>query len=288
MKKIVVFLKGGLGNQMFQYAMGRSLQLKCGEKDTELVLDLSEIKENSDRTFALSAFNYSKEAKIIKKKINWFYSRRYNPALRVGMKLCPVVTHKIMRIFNGFCWDGEDYIEVKDNKTYYHGYWQSEKYFAPYKDVILSEFTFKDDVMPKDLEIAELIRNSESVCVHIRLGDYLSTNLAVCTPEYYFKGIEKIKEMVENPVFFVFSDDIENAKKILGDGDRMHYVSGDRSNYQDMQLMSMCRHFVISNSTFSWWAQYLAGENRGTVVAPSQWNKVIECKDIYLDDWITL
>ena len=150
MRKIVVFLKGGLGNQMFQYAMGRSLQLKCGEEKTKLVLDVSEIKENSDRVFALSAFEYNEEAQIVKKKINWFYSRRYNYILRVGMKFFPVLTHKIMLLFDGFCWDGEDYIEVADDKTYYYGYWQCEKYFASYKDVILKEFSFKNEVMQKD------------------------------------------------------------------------------------------------------------------------------------------
>lgn len=140
------------------------------------------------------------------------------------------------------------------------------------------------------------IKESEAVCVHIRLGDYLSDRwkdkLYICTPDYYKEAIGKIRGGVTNPKFFVFSNRHKDFEMIrleyeLGD---VIYVDMGNSDVEDMELMRNCKHFIMSNSTYSWWGQYLSENPNKVVIAPSRFNNypAWDMRDIYQEGWKTV
>ena len=134
------------------------------------------------------------------------------------------------------------------------------------------------------------IENSNSVCVHIRRGDYIGSSFDICTEAYYQKGMDIIASKVENPTFYIFSnssEDLQWIKENYHFSYDLVYVDLNNCDYEELRLMYTCKHFIISNSTFSWWGAYLSTNEEKVVIAPSKWNqdyKVVE--DLYLDHWI--
>ena len=150
-------------------------------------------------------------------------------------------------------------------------------YVADIRDILLEEFTPKYDVMPQNIPLLDEINNSESVSIHIRRGDFLAPEndsvYNVCNEEYFVSAAKAIREELPDCKFFVFSDDIENVKRNIHIPFEARYVSSDIPPYETLRLMYSCKHFIISNSTFSWWGQYL-GRNPGKIVyAPSPWRR---------------
>ena len=133
------------------------------------------------------------------------------------------------------------------------------------------------------------IKQSESVCVHIRLGDYLkyAAIYDVLVPDYYEKGIEYIKNKVREPKFFVFSDEPDKAKLRLAFLENAVFINHHNPGYEDLRLMMNCKHFIIPNSTFSWWAQYLCRNPNKIVIAPKKWFNGLPYCDILMENWIT-
>jgi hypothetical protein len=146
--------------------------------------------------------------------------------------------------------------------------------------------------MKKIFGLYEKIENTNSVCVTIRRGDFLLDQFIksfyICTPEYFKKGIEKINNIIKNPQYIVFSDDIEWCKKNMSFPEGTVYESGNDPIYEKIRLMYSCKNFIISNSTFSWWAQYLSRNERKVVIAPKVWNKFEYADPIYDKDWIII
>ena len=168
------------------------------------------------------------------------------------------------------------------------GYFQSEKYFNDFKDVILNELQFKDYVKDSVKEIASIIENSvEPTCLHIRLGDYVKNPLhGVADAAYYRRALAELKRRKPNTTIFLFSDNIELVKSELALDDTVNYIPSDVDDQQTMYLGSLCHNFVISNSSFSWWMQYLSRQNDKLVIAPSRWYaKPCPC-DIYMKNWV--
>ena len=140
--------------------------------------------------------------------------------------------------------------------NYYNAYFQGEKYFEAAKDEIKEKFRVKE-VSARCREMAEKLLNENSVCVHIRRGDYLELPMFnVCGKQYYIDAIEKIKTMVNNPIFYFFSNDIDWVKNNFR-GDDYRFVDIAENEVEDLYMMYHCAHYIISNSSFSWWAQYL-------------------------------
>ena len=136
--------------------------------------------------------------------------------------------------------------------------------------------------------IQAIQQEKDSVCVHIRRGDYVNNaKYMVCDNKYYEKAVQECRERLDNPKFFVFSEDIEYAKT-LNLGEQVFYVDLNNPDYEELRLMYQCRNFIISNSTFSWWAQCLA-EERNLVISPSKWkNDEVSPSPLIEEDWILM
>ena len=285
---IVVKLMGGLGNQMFQYAAARSLSLK---KKTNLYLDHSFFDTASTgvtyRKYELTAFN------LIVNQANSF---QLFPFLLI--KKYPSLKHLL-----SFTYVKEPYIKYipdilkKYKNIYLDGYWQSEKYFAEKEQTIRKDFEFKNSFTEANHECAKKIKNCNAVAVHIRRSDYITnpqinSTHGTCTIEYYTNAINLLKSKFQNLNFFFFSDDM--------DWTTLHFVSIENSffvnhnknedSFHDMHLMSLCNHFIIANSSFSWWAAWLGLDNEKVVIAPSKWFITNEhnTKDLLPKGWIKL
>jgi hypothetical protein len=190
----------------------------------------------------------------------------------------------------------EDFLKEKIVKNVsITGYFQSEKYFIHYKKIVLKLFRFpkiKDKLHQKYLN---LINNKNSVAIHIRRGDYLNDPKVryihgILGSDYYKKSISYIKKKLKNPFFFIFSDDIELVKKNFSFFNNKKYIFIDtKSSINDLYLMSNCKHFIIANSTFSWWGAWLSKNKRKIVCAPKRWLRArISTPDIIPESWIRI
>jgi len=286
-------MKGGLGNQLFQYAFARSIQQKYGYEN--IVLDISELDGNRDREYALDGFNIPEDCVNICVDNRYArYSRRRNPLLKIGMHFCPEFVYKTGSKNNIYIWDECEYIDIYkeiDSKRdiVINGYWQSEKYFSDIKDILRKDLEFDEHDRYEKIDVYNRIANSDSTCIHVRLGDYVNNSYYnTYGPEYYKEAIERVREKSDSK-FFVFSDDIKGAKEMLSPMcSDMEFVEYEgRDTLSDFFLMSQCTNFVMANSSYSWWAQYL-GTEKNIVIAPSKWTRTNECKDIYMDNWILI
>ena len=268
---IIVRVTGGLGNQMFQYAMYKSL-----EKKGKLVkLDSKSFYETKKEHngYELERIFDIKPNKPTKEDLEKFDENNISTLFKIKRKLFGD---------KKFVYDTKEYVFNKDvyklKNSYLNGYWQSIKYFEGIENDIKKDFRFKNQLDNKNLEILNEIENSNSISIHIRRGDYMSPenyNMYGCiaTPTYYKKAIKVIEEKVENPTFFVFSNDMDWVKKNIQINSRVFYIDINSGNgsYKDMQLLSTCKHNIIANSSFSWWGAWLNENKNKIVIAPKKW-----------------
>ena len=283
---IIIKLNGGLGNQLFQYSLGKKLSIK--NKDV-FKLDLSDFTVDNPRSYSLGYFNIienfasDEDINKIKKSGVW----------KLVDKLKPYCKRSAIK-YKGY--DFDQNILKLSGDFYLDGYWQSEKYFQDIEKIIKEEITLKESLPSKYTELIDKIKNSDSVSVHIRRGDYLSDKIskiyAICPIEYYYKAIEKIKESCPNPHFFIFSDDINWVKQNLNIPHPKILVSGDNEtkDYEELILMSLCQHNIIANSSFSWWGAWLNQNPSKIVISPDKWfnDKIGNAKDLIPENWIKL
>lgn len=254
----VVSIKGGLGNQMFQYAYGRAEELR----GKNVFYDLSfyyggKSSGEIQREYKLDVFNIKPAGTFVKNKV-----------------LLISIINKIRNLLGG-------------------GYFQSEKYFSSVSYFIKKEFTLKEKIGARAEDVLNKILGLESVSIHIRRGDYVTdqkTNAyhGVCGKDYYDSAIKLIKQKHPASRFFIFSDDIAWAKENFA-GTEFHFVSApDIKDYEELILMSKCKHNIIANSSFSWWGAWLNANPEKLVVAPKKWfNKEPEKgKDIVPENWL--
>jgi hypothetical protein len=282
---IIINLRGGLGNQLFQYACGRALSLRNGEP---VKFDITGYAKtaNSDtpRSYLLSKFNIHDEHIATDQEI---LALKY--PYGILSKLYRRIRTKIGLFNIGFV----PRILRKKGNVYLDGYWQTEKYFIDKEDVIRKELSLRYPLSAPAQAMAELIKkNSPSVSLHVRRGDVArdaKTNpyFGITTPEYYSDALNYISRKVAQPHVFVFSDDIEWVKQNIPISLPATYVSGNIPDYEEVTLMSMCEHNIIANSSFSWWGAWL-NRNRGKIViAPKEWIKKrkLQHKDITPSSW---
>lgn len=276
---IVARVIGGLGNQLFQYAAARHL---AEIHKTALRIDISEFKTwYKLRKYSLWAFNIQKNFASLE-EIPQEQESRGHGLTRICEK-------------QHFHFDNE-ILSLPDN-IYLDGYWQSEKYFIDIEAIIRQEFTIKTPQVDKDKELASQMASCESVSLHIRRGDYVSnpsTNLSfgTCSLDYYLYSVQFFIQALESPHFFIFSDDMEWSRSNLGLPYSITFVdhNGPDKNYEDLRLMSQCKHHIIANSSFSWWGAWLGQYPKKIVLAPKRWFRSTRynAQDLLPDAWIRI
>lgn len=271
---IITRLKGGLGNQMFQYATGLVVATRYKE---EMKLDVAgydnplHVNSDTPRKYRMHAFNLSCGVATTEEAM-----KARNP-LGIISKLLRAFNQRVLK--QSYI-DYEPYFFKKYHR-YVEGYFQSEKNFMEVEDKIRKEFTLKKEYESLFfLEEKSNIDITKSVSVHIRRGDYANdkeTNnyFGTCSLEYYKKAIDLIKLKIENPIFYFFSDDIEWVKKEFGEDPYFKFISNPKlEDYEELLLMSLCAHNIIANSSFSWWGAWLNKNPSKIVIAPKKWVNV--------------
>ncbi len=292
---IVVKLMGGLGNQMFQYALGRNLALKL---NTDLFLDLSSFEQHNGvdtpRHFELNLFN-ANYSLCTPELLSQFIPRHEGRITKIFHRLFGNAKDKNVIREPHFRYI--DTLLSSANNSYLIGYWQSEKYFCAIKTTLLEDFTFKTPLQATNERIAQDIRTSESVSIHVRRGDYVNSKSAnefhgVCSLDYYKEALKTIVDKHNSPQLFVFSDDIDWAKQNLQFDFQTQYIghNSGKNSFEDMRLMALCKHNIIANSSFSWWGAWLNLNPEKIVIAPKQWfaDAAIDTSDLIPETWIKL
>ena len=303
---IYLQIEGRLGNQMFQYAFARSIQEISHD---EIVLDFSKFDgrdvsqgwENQLKYFK-TEFNEQKGVKLrwVQKKVLNLYYKEKKKKNRNRLEE-HYFEMKWIRLLNFFC----IYILTQGYFPFYgkclfknkyaEGYFESAKYFQNIRDQILKEFTPIYPPLEDNKKLYQVAAGTESICVTVRRGDYVSDKniqkfVDICSIDYFIKGINIIREKLntDNLSVILFSDDIDWCKENIHiEGIKyVYYESGNDPVWEKIRLMYSCKHFVISNSSFSWWAQYLSRNENKIVVAPSKWRNYENAMDIYEPNWI--
>lgn len=292
---------GGMGNQMFQYAFGFYLARK---NKTKLKLDLSFLQDRKEskknyvfREFDLTVFNITVTDIAEKDEIS-YYTGISPDGMSLGfpVKLKRKFSQPIHLIDYSLKYHPE-YKEISGN-AYLEGYFQSQSYFSGIEDQIRKQFTFKKEILPVSKELARKINDSNSICLHVRRTDFLDENFGreiqgFVGLEYYMKALSFIKEKTRDPQLFIFSDDIEWCKNNLAFELPTHFVLNEHNGEKSgncLQLMTLCKHFIIPNSTFSWWAAWLSSSPGKIIIAPVKWmkNSAIDEKELIPESWIRL
>lgn len=274
---ILIQLQGGLGNQMFQYATARAL---AERNHTNVLLDLSWFDQSFDETttprhYELDCFLLDKRTEKIQNTVRQ----------KIQKRLAKKYTEPHFHYDPAF-------INLPKN-TILNGYFQSEKYFKNIRNILLQDFSWVKDPTKKNKELLNAIKkDTSSVSVHVRRGDYVSNKNAakfhgLTGVDYYKAAVGKISKQVKNPNLYVFSDDSDWCKKNLKFTQSTTYISHNTDGAEDMRLMRECRHNIIANSSFSWWGAWLNTNSDKIVIGPKQWFMSTEknTKDVLPKSW---
>lgn len=276
MIKTIVF-NGGLGNQMFQYAF--YLRLKK-EHPLSFFLFNIESAQNSHCGYELDKIFHIESTSQIK---SYHRLKKYLPK--------HISTFRTIKQPNCF-----EYIpQICTGKhffTQFEGFWQNPTYFDSVIQEVKKAFSFrKEKINKKTKEICSLIKESNSVSIHVRRGDYLqhTHDFGLCSPCYYNDAIALIEKNIERAHFFLFSDDIEWAKSNIH-CKNITYIDWNtgENSWQDMYLMSCCKHNIIANSSFSWWGAWLNSNVNKITIAPTPWVVFAPNDDILPHSWIKI
>lgn len=292
---IYALMGGRLGNQLFQYATVKALKTKFHphyeiKANFFNFQNLNESQksdkgwENSLRYFRIKDIEYINESP--RKNRNFLQRAFCFGRDKILRRLLPqslmfyADKHVLQPIFNRFglynpLRSAPALCRSFSRKIFYSSYSWNVRHFDFIRSTLLEYFTPIHDPLPHNLGLLNDIMTSESVCVTIRRGDFLSPKNAstfnVCNEEYFITAMKAIREEIPDCKFFVFSDDIEDVKRVMHFPFEVTYEKGNDPVWEKLRLMYSCRHFIISNSTFSWWAQYLGRNPNKIVYAPIPW-----------------
>lgn len=289
---IIVRLYGGLGNQMFQYAAARRLSLHRG---SDVVIDVSEFQY--DPTYQCYLNYFCKSQTYASPDDLWWIrrSREKRPLNKLFYRMGGLFRpdRELTFVSEPHFHFAEDILHLPDNVCL-DGYWQSERYFVDVADIIRSEFAIRESVTEQSQSLLDRIDSSDSISIHVRRGDYVSNPAAfkihgLCSIEYYKACIAYLRERVDSPRFFLFSDDPAWVRENLQLHEQMTVVENNPA-IEDMRLMSRCKHNIIANSSFSWWGAWLNPKPGKMVLAPRQWfqDASINTTDLYPHSWVAL
>ncbi|WP_321283955.1 alpha-1,2-fucosyltransferase [uncultured Vibrio sp.] len=269
---VIVRLQGGLGNQLYQYATGRAVAKRFG---CPMFLDKRTIEpEAPARHYNLGVFNIQEN--FVKGYLAWM--TRWVGSVRLG------------KYFTTFWLPARNFHYLRDSEMGYDsrlfedhagpiallGYWQCYRHFDSISNELRGELTFKQGPVGKNRDMMDELQSCNSVGVHVRRGDYtnFTQSLGLCDAGYYQKATQHLQLQIENPKFYVFTDDPHWAHTDLNLGGAPFQVVDHnlgQADYEDMRLMSNCRHLIIANSSFSWWGAWLANHPGKIVIAPKNW-----------------
>lgn len=300
---IIADIKCGMGNQMFQYAYARALQKITN--DSSIQFNLSTAKRMKDgRTYALGHCVLNECVSIPNKFVQTFWDIVWKIILKVNKKrLAGLPAEEQYRrqaksglyttdiIFKYFGIPATN-ARVK----YTNGWWQSPKYLVGVEDEIRRELKIKTAASYENaLMLNTILKTPNSVCLHVRRGDYLSSSFAaeldICNKGYYDQAIQMMRQKVQNPHFFVFTTSHEDVQWIQEnwryEGPDFTYVDLNNPDYEELRLMYSCQHFILANSTFGWWGAFLSDNKEKVVLAPDRWNnRETDYEDVYCEGWI--
>ena len=314
-EQIIVRVTGGLGNQMFQYAMAYVLSQKYPDKDIKIdstwyrqydvhngfelqrifqydghSLSLQVASDTEIRNACKSAFapvmkgGFGVKVNLLREKIEW----HIQDLIRKNGK-SSIYDENIEKKEKSTSQIISDINQLKDNIHYIKGFWQDVDYFEGYMEEIAKEFQFsKPD--EKNKAVLDKINATNAVSVHVRRGDYVGSAFDVLTDDYYKKAIEYVKNSMDNPIFYFFSDDkqyIEKEFNWLEEKELIVHNIGAQS-YRDMQLMSHCKVNILANSSFSKWGALLNQHPDKVVIYPEVYHKEFAQEKIALYNWIQL
>lgn len=295
-KKSVVINKycGGLGNQMFQYAFGLNME-KQGKR---ILADTSWYHGKNcfgDGFLLKKVFPYvliNRDENQVK-TLNRYLAQRWITT-RIANRIFPF-TSKVYWEKNKFAYDVQ---ALETSKKAVSGYWQCHRYVDNVSQELRRQFIFKYPLLPELQDLLDKIQYGNAVFLHIRGGDYIKDSKAsrlygnICTSDYYKKAIYIMKKKLQNPLFLVFTNDIEYAKSIVLEKKEMFFISDvinrKYEDWVDMMAMSQCKHAIIANSSFSWWGAWLIENPDKIVVAPQRWMNRKHNFDIWEPEWVRI
>jgi hypothetical protein len=290
---IISKLCGGIGNQMFQYATGRALSVRLG---SPLLLDLSWFEEMTGctpRDYELGAYELRADTATPRDlasfavKEGGLLRRLTGRDNRAGRR----IEEPLFRYWPGF--------ETLTGDVHLVGYWQSEKYFKEIRSTLQRDFSVARKSTGKNRELADRIGATSAVSLHVRRGDYVdreetSRFHGTCSIEYYAKSIDYLASRVASPHLFVFSDDPGWARDNIAASCPVTVVDHNdaSTSHEDLRLMSLCRHHIIANSSFSWWGAWLCQNPDKILIAPERWfaneEKNGQTDDLIPEGWVRL
>lgn len=295
---IIISIFGGLGNQMFQYACGKAIAEKLGvdlKLDVSLLANKTECENFTIRDYELGVFEIKDEIISVNEV------RKFIPDLWSCTK-AELLKYKLIRLLNRnhYYFEKRKYQfepqinQLKDN-SYIYGYFQTEKYFSNIKNELLQAFNLKDKLNLQNEKLKYQLQNENSVSIHIRRGDYHNSPFNLLELSYYQQAIKLITEQVNNPKFYIFTNDYNwaeeqfdsvNINKIIITHNRLE------NSFLDMILMSYCKHNICANSSFSWWGAWLNQHADKIVIAPKQWFKnqehTLSTYDMIPENWLQI
>jgi hypothetical protein len=287
---ITVRIKGGLGNQLFQYASAYSLSRRLNQP---LQLDTSFFPEQTLRGYKLEFLNI--ELKDIASKlpfpIELLKNKYINKAFRKLHSTIPL--KKPVYLLENKSDIVDEFFAIESKDVYIDGYYQSEKYFKEYRDSIIKQFSINYEESTEYHEILNEIVSTNSVAVHVRRGDFLkaqynyNSNHYLLSEQYYFNALEYIDSILVNPTYFWFSDDIEWVKRNFSERINFRFVTMRTPNadIDELMLMKNCKNIIAANSTFSWWASWLNDNPEAIHVCPE---KRYGNANMIPDDWVKI
>ncbi|MDP3290522.1 MAG: alpha-1,2-fucosyltransferase [Sulfuricurvum sp.] len=278
---IITRISGGLGNQMFQYAISKAI----AQKNNDIFkLDISFYPKQSLRRYELNSFmieeNLANEDECIRLRGTEGIVSKLKTKL--GWNIKRPTSYKYEHCLMTF----DEKIWESSGDIYLDGFWQNENYFKDIRNALLKDFKPRNPISEKADSYLQDIKSLESVSLHIRRGDYIldqNTNEAhgTCQINYYSKAIEYINNILAAPHYFIFSDDIEWCKQNFVFLDNKTFIDQTKSAIDDLMLMKNCKHNIIANSTFSWWGAWLNENYEKIVISPSKWFEKDEWQNLH-------
>ena len=290
-------ISGGLGNQFFRYAVARAFmeRRKATRKEKETML-ITGLLDTHGVSGNLYDFNIVEHVKCDDKRLVMAHGSVLQRLVFVSDKALRKLFNRIgiscfkhgyndlsrkllaqIGLVSSYSPDTEPIYLPSSNvdKVFTFGSFEKVDYFFGIENVLKKEFTPVHPCLKANEKLYQVIRNTNSVCLAIRRGDFMNNVnkkiFYVCDLEYFQRGVDYIKKHVENPVFIVFTNDIDWVKANLNIDSEVYFESGKDPVWETFRLMYSCKHFVISNSTLHWWAQWRSENKEKIVVAPERW-----------------
>ncbi len=289
-----VSIYGGLGNQMFQYAFYNALKSKGKKSSLSFSSYLYYGHHNGIdlfRAFKIKLPFIQMVLKFVLLNVEWLYNNKIGKAFFKRLITWYQSKLNTYQEKEEFKYDENVF---KQSNTYFVGTWQNISYLNGIETILKNDFKFN---IPTDIENAiqiEKIKEVNSVSIHVRRGDYLNAHwidklCVIKDVSYYQNAVDYINQKISNPYFFIFSDDVEWVKQNLKISNSTYINNNQlKRSYVDMYLMSICKHNIIANSTFSWWAAWLNNNKDKIVIMPNKWMNNNSCEGIFSKDWIKI